>query len=83
MFTYPLTLADAIQAFGKYTRTNPGSVEFMDPTLNQLYADEAAGLCTITLKTNSTGKYVGGQSDSTLEITYTDPELELLRRLSI
>ena len=83
MFTYTLTLADAIQAFVKYTKTHPGHVEFADPTLNQLYADEEAGLCSITLRTNTTGSYVGGQSDTTLEITYTDPELEFERRLQV
>jgi hypothetical protein len=81
MFTYPLTLDDAIQAFVKYGKTHNSQVEFTDPALNQFYADEALGLCTINFKTNTTNRYIGGQGDSTLEITYLDPELEFVRRL--
>ena len=81
MFTYPLTLADAIQAFVKYTQTHADQVEFDDPVLNQLYADEAQGLCTITFKTINFFDAKVHHSDSILEIVYTDPELEFVRKL--
>ena len=81
MFTHALTLADAIQAFVKYAKTHNSQVEFTDPALNQFYADEAKGLCTINFKTNTSNRYIGGKGDSTLEIAYADPELEFVRRL--
>ena len=58
---------------------------FDDPALNQLYADEAAGLCTITIHhpINDGISGIFNVKDSGLEISYTDPELEFMRRLQL
>jgi hypothetical protein len=58
-------------------------VEFADPILNQLYADEAEGLCTITIRQPINNGVVGviNVQDSGLEISYLDPELEFVRKL--
>ena len=80
MFRYKMRFADALQAYYKYTTSEQATTVFDDPLLNQMYADEAAGLCTITMLTpDSTTAILS--SDSELEIHYTDPELEFLRRL--
>lgn len=75
MFNYQLTLIDAIQAYVKYVQDQSVEIQFDDPLLNQFYADQAAGLCTISVLPGST-------QDSVLEINYVDPELEFLRRLA-
>lgn len=80
MFRYKMKFADALQAFVKYTHSDVGQVEFDDPALNQYYADEANGLCTIVLITPESSTAIV-TSDSELEIEYADPELEFQRRL--
>ena len=76
-----MKFADALQAFYKYTTTEQATAVFDDPLLNQMYADEAAGLCTITMiAPESTTAILS--SDSELEISYSDPELEFLRQLA-
>ena len=77
MFTYPLTLQDALQAFVKFKANIVSEVDFTDPVLNQLYADEALGLCTIKIHPPSGDEF----QDSVLEISYHDPELEFVRKL--
>jgi hypothetical protein len=74
MFKYKMRFIDAIQAYTKYTGS--GAVVFEDPALNQFYADEAEGLCTIQLIAPDAPAV-----DSMLEIHYFDPELEFQRRL--
>jgi hypothetical protein len=82
MFTYPLTLADAIQAFVKFKANIVSEVKFDDPVLNQLYADEAQGLCTITIQQPDVDIIsIRNVQDSVLEISYLDPELEFVRKL--
>ena len=80
MFKYKMAFADALQAYVKYTQTDTGTVEFTDPALNQFYADEAEGLCSIKLVTPNIATAVITH-DSELEINYADPELEFQRRL--
>lgn len=83
MFTYPLTLADAIQAFVKFKSDPDTPVVFADAILNQLYSDEDAGLCTITIKqADADCISIRNITDTTLEITYLDPELEFVRKLA-
>jgi len=82
MFTYPLTLQDALQAFVKFKANIVSEVEFDDPVLNQFYADEALGLCTITIRQPDVDIIsIRNVQDSVLEISYHDPELEFVRKL--
>lgn len=84
MFTYPLTLQDALQAFVKFKANIVSEVEFDDPVLNQFYADEAEGLCTITIRQPDVDIIsIRNVQDSVLEISYLDPELEFVRKLQI
>ena len=80
MFKYPLKYADALSSYLKYTTGELDAVEFTDPALNQFYADEAQGLCRIELLTPDFA-IIAMNGGSVLEIYYTDPELEFLRRL--
>lgn len=77
-----MQFADALQAYYKYTTTEQATAVFLDPLLNQMYDDEAAGLCTITMLTPDSITAIVS-SDSELEVTYTDPELEFLRQLMV
>lgn len=72
MFKHTLKFTDAHQAFDAYI--NGTAVAFLDTALNQFYADEAAGLCTILIQPGTT-------QDSVILIHYHDPELEFERRL--
>jgi len=84
MFTYTLTFQDAIQAFVKFKTSESSDVDFDNPGLNQVYQDEAQGLCTITLRQpRSNDITIRNIQDSILEIHYADPELEFQRRLAL
>ena len=79
MFMYPLTYQDAVRAFVKFRSKHTDKSVFDDSALAQLYADEANGLCTITIHPPTSNEL----QDSVLEISYTDPELEFVRRLQL
>ena len=78
MFIYKITMKDAMRTYMHYIKS--AEVKFIDPALNQFYADEADGLCTIKLR--QIARQDGLPSgDSELVINYNDKELEFQRRL--
>lgn len=81
MFTYPLTYKDALKTLEKFLSDMDAGVQFDNPMLVQLYWDEDQGLCTIVRRDPNADDINVGTSDSILEITYTDPELEFVRKL--
>lgn len=79
MFKYPMSNRDAMRSYMR--RVPAAGVTFVDPVLDMFFADEAAGLCTITLDRRM--GYTDAPPEHSIAVTYTDPELEIVKRLSV
>lgn len=63
-------------------RVPAANVQFVDPALQQFFADERAGLCEVIIK-RLAPTVMPADVQHTVQVTYYDPELEFERRLSI
>lgn len=85
MIRYPLSKGQAIRAYMR--RIDAAGVTFAESILNQFIADEAAGLASITVdriphRVEVSDSSYSETAELQMNITYADPELEMLRRLS-
>ena len=78
MFRYAITQPETIR--WSMSQVPAAGVVFDNPVLRQFHADQQENLCSISLK--RTGPVGQGIIRHELIIAYTDPELELIRRLS-
>ena len=77
MFKYPITLKDAMRVL--MAEVPAAEVKFHDPILQVFYKDRDDGLCTIKSK-----RFINGFAEEhvhEIQVTYKDPELEMIRRL--
>ena len=80
MIVYPMTNRDAMRSV--MIRVPAANVQFVDPTLNMFFEDEAAGLCSVAVK-RLAPIVMPADVQHTVEVTYYNPELEFEKRLSI
>jgi len=80
MIRYPMSNRDAMRSYMR--RVPAAGVTFVDPVLDMFFADEANGLCTIELD-RKMGYADEVEPQHSVRVTYTDPELEVVKRLSI
>ena len=79
MFKYAITQQETVR--WSMGQVPAAQVTFNNPALTQFYADLQANLCTIRLQRH--GPINTGTIRHELQISYHDPELELLRRLAV
>ena len=78
MIKYPITLREAMRC--TMAQVPAAGVKFDNPALDQFFQDKNQGLCTIQVKRFIHGM-IGAPEAHELWIAYTDPELEVMRRL--
>ena len=80
MIKYPMTNRDAMRSV--MARIPAAEVRFVDPVLQSFFDDERAGLCEITVK--RLGPVATDESvQHHVVVRYHDPEVAMLKRLSI
>ena len=79
MIEYPMSNRDAMRSV--MVRVPAAQVRFVDPVLDQFFADERAGLCVIEVKRRAPTVLPADVQHLVL-VRYDDPELEMIRRLS-
>jgi hypothetical protein len=62
-------------------RVPAAEVRFVDPVLDQFFADERAGLCSVQVK-RLAPTVLPADAQHQVLVSYHDPELEMIRRLS-
>ena len=77
MFNYPITLKESMRC--TMAQVPAAQVKFDNPALTQFFKDKDSNLCSISIKRFING--VEGVHQHELTISYTDKELEVLRRL--
>ena len=75
-----MTNRDAMRSV--MARVPAAGVTFIDPVLQQFFEDERAGHCTIEIK-RLPPTVVVGEVQHHVVVRYHDPEMGMLRRLSI
>ena len=80
MITYPMTNRDAMRSY--MVRVPAAEVSFVDPVLDMFFADERAGLCSVQVKRLSP-TVLPADVQHRVEVTYLDPEIEFVKRMSI
>lgn len=80
MITYPMTNRDAMRTI--MARVPAAQVQFVDPVLQMFFDDEAAGLCDIEVKRLGPVVPPEGHQHHVI-VNYLDPELEMIKTLSI
>lgn len=78
MFKYPINNRDAMRSI--MVRVPAAGVRFTDPQLDQFFADERAGLCTIQVRRVRPTVTEPGAVNY-IEVHYLDPEMEFMRAL--
>jgi len=86
MIIYPMSNRDAMRSY--MARVPAAQVTFVDPALQQFFDDQAQGLCEIKIKRLNleqimTANAVGQEIQHHVEVTYHDPEIEFVKRMSI
>lgn len=86
MIRYPMSNRDAMRSV--MVRVPAAEVKFVDPVLDQFFADESAGLCEIKIKRLNldeimTANREGQEIQHHVEVTYHDPEIEFVKKMSI
>jgi hypothetical protein len=81
-----MTNKDAMRSY--MVRVPSAQVEFVDPALQMFFDDQRAGLCSIQIKRLSLDEIMeansqGREVQHRVEVTYLDPEIEFVRRMSI
>jgi len=79
MIEYPMSNRDAMRSV--MVRVPAAEVRFVDPMLDQFFADERAGLCVVEVKRLAPTAMPADVQHS-VRVSYADPELEMIRRLS-
>ena len=79
MIEYPMSNRDAMRSV--MVRVPAAEVRFVDPVLDQFFADERAGLCVVVVR-RLAPTVLPADVQHRVEVCYTDPELEMIRRLS-
>lgn len=80
MIIHPMSTRDAMRSV--MVRVPAAEVRFVDPALNMFFADEAAGLCQVVVK-RLAPTVMPADVQHTVEVTYSDPEIEFVKRMSI
>ena len=80
MIRYPLTNRDAMRTV--MNRVPAAQVRFTDPQVQEFFDDERAGLCTVEVR-RLPPTVVVGEVQHHVVVRYHDPEMGMLRRLSI
>ena len=63
-------------------RVPAAEVRFVDPVLDMFFADERAGLCSVQVK-RLAPTVLPADAQHRVEVTYYDPEIEFVKRMSI
>jgi len=79
MIEYPMSNRDAMRSV--MVRVPAAQVRFVDPVLNQFFADERAGLCRVEVR-RLAPTVMPADAQHLVRVSYDDPELEMIRRLS-
>jgi hypothetical protein len=79
MIIHPMNNRDAMRSV--MVQVPAANVKFTDPALDMFFADERAGLCAVVVK--RLPPIVTSDQQHTVEVTYYDPEIEFVKRLSI
>jgi len=80
MITYPMSNRDAMRSV--MARVPAAEVVFIDPVLQMFFDDERAGLCLIEVKRLGPLVPPAGEQHQ-VRVRYLDPELEMIKTLSI
>ena len=80
MIEYPMSNRDAMRSV--MIRVPAAGVKFVDPVLDMFFADERAGLCVIEVK-RLAPTVMPADQQHTVQVTYLDPEIEFVKRMSI
>ena len=80
MIKYNLTNRDAMRTV--MNRVPAAEVRFSDPVVQAFFEDERAGLCTIEVK-RLPPVVIAGDIQHHILVRYHDPELEMVKRLSV
>jgi len=80
MLKYPMTNRDAMRSV--MARVPTAGVKFVDPVLNMFFEDERNGLCDIAVK-RLPPTVVDDNQQHEVHVSYYDPELEFVKRMSI
>lgn len=75
-----MTNRDAMRSV--MARVPAAQVQFVDPALNMFFADERAGLCDIEVK-RLPPIVVPEDVQHEVIVTYHDPEIEFVKRMSV
>lgn len=80
MIKYPLSNRDAMRTV--MVRVPAAQVKFVDPVVQQFFADEALGLCVVDVK-RLPPTVVDDNVQHMIHVSYLDPQVEFEKRLSI
>ena len=80
MIVYPMSNRDAMRSV--MVRVPAAQVKFVDPNLDMFFEDERAGLCVVVVK-RLAPTVMPADVQHTIEVTYDDPEIEFVKRISI
>jgi hypothetical protein len=80
MIKYPMSNRDAMRTV--MNRVPAAQVTFVDPVVQDFFNDERLGLCTVEVKRLPPAVVVGDVQHHVI-VHYHDPELEMVKRLSI
>ena len=80
MIEYPMSNRDAMRSV--MVRVPAAEVRFVDPNLDMFFADERAGLCSVQIK-RLAPTVLPADAQHRVEVTYYDPEIEFVKRMSI
>jgi len=80
MITYPMSNRDAMRSV--MARVPAAEVVFIDPVLQMFFDDERAGLCDIEVKRLGPIVPPAGAQHHVI-VRYLDPEVEMIKTLSI
>lgn len=79
MIVHPMSNRDAMRSV--MIHVPAANVKFVDPALDMFFADERAGLCEVVVK--RLPPIVTTAQQHTVQVTYHDPEIEFVKRMSI
>jgi hypothetical protein len=80
MIKHPMSNRDAMRSV--MARVPAAGVVFVDPALQQFFDDEKLGLCQVQVR-RLPPTVVPAAAQHEVWVTYTDPEIEFERRLSV
>ena len=75
-----MTNRDAMRSV--MVRVPAAEVRFVDPVLDMFFEDERAGLCSVQVK-RLAPTVLPADVQHRVEVTYLDPEIEFVKKMSI